>query len=289
MALVAEHPGLTLAFVGSRTLAGESVPGFDDLRYEALDQAALRQRAPDADVVVLALPNGASEAFVSAAGDTRLVDLSADHRFDDTWGYGLVELHREALAGARRVANPGCYATAAQLALAPWVEMLTDDPRIFAVSGYSGAGTTPSPRNDPNELRDNLMPYALAGHTHEREISRHLGRRVRFMPHVASFFRGITLTIDVTLRTALGADDVRARYAEHYRAEPLVNIVHDAPLVRDNVDHHGVHIGGITVDGPRMVVVATIDNLLKGAATQALQNINLMLGLDELAGIPSPP
>jgi N-acetyl-gamma-glutamyl-phosphate reductase len=285
-ALVAGHPDLTLSFVSSRKLAGEPVPGFDGLRYEAIDADGLRERIDDADAVVLALPNGASEAFVAAAGDLPIVDLSADHRFDESWRYGLVELFRRDLAGARRVANPGCYATAAQLALAPIVELLTDEPRIFGVSGYSGAGTTPSPKNDPEQLRDNLMPYAPTGHTHEREITRHLGKAVRFMPHVAPFFRGITLTIDITLGEGLSTEALHARYQERYADEPLVTITGDAPLVRDNVGIHGVRIGGFATDGTRAVLVATIDNLLKGAATQALQNLNTMLGLDELAGIP---
>ncbi len=283
MALVAGHPELTLAFVGSRSLAGRPVAGFPGLAYEAVAPESLEERA--ADAVVLALPNGASEAYVAAAGDTPLVDLSADHRFDDTWRYGLVELHRSRLHGARRIANPGCYATAAQLALAPLAELLAEAPRIFGVSGYSGAGTTPSPRNDPEQLKDNLMPYTLTGHTHEREITRHLGHTVRFMPHVAPFFRGITLTIDVTLRAPLEREAIQRRYHERYAQEPLITLTDEAPLVRDAVGRHQVSIGGITVDGARVVVVATIDNLLKGAATQALQNLNLALGLRELAGI----
>lgn len=286
MSLVAGHPELSLGFVGSRSLAGKPVPGFGDLEYEAIDPAALRSR--EADVIVLALPNGASGDFVAAAGDTPIIDLSADHRFDDSWGYGLVEANRRALAGARHIANPGCYATAAQLALRPLAELLADEPRIFGVSGYSGAGTTPSPRNDPEALRDNLMPYGLAGHTHEREISRHLGHRVRFMPHVAPFFRGITLTIDTTLKSALDASALYARYEDRYASEALVEVLEEAPLVRDNVGRHSVRIGGLTVDDKRVVIVATIDNLLKGAATQAMQNLNLALGMDELAGIPTP-
>lgn len=284
MTLVAGHPSLELAFVGSRKLAGQAVPGHDGVVFEAIAPESLAKK--HADVIVLALPNGASAGYVSAAGETPLVDLSADHRFDDAWRYGLVELHRAELAGAKRVANPGCYATAAQLALAPIADRLVEAPRIFGVSGYSGAGTTPSPRNDPDALRDNLMPYALVDHTHEREISRHLGRSVRFMPHVAPFFRGITLTIDATMHAALPAAELLDRYTRRYADEPLVDVLDTAPLVRDAVGHHGVRIGGIVTDDERMVVVATIDNLLKGAATQALQNINLMLGLDELAGIP---
>src|SRR5690606_17762708 len=128
------------------------------LVFEALSPEQAAARAVDA--VVLALPNGASAPYVEALGERPvLVDLSADHRFDDGWRYGLVELFRDRLRGARRISNPGCYATAAQIALSPIAAELTAPPRIFGVSGYSGAGTTPSDRNDPDKLRDNLMPY----------------------------------------------------------------------------------------------------------------------------------
>jgi N-acetyl-gamma-glutamyl-phosphate reductase common form len=284
LALVARHPTFELAWVGSRELAGTKVDGFD-IDYQAIDPQ--RARALEADAVVLALPNGVAASYVAALGDAVIVDLSADHRFDDTWTYGLVERNRDALRGARRIANPGCYATAAQLALDPLVGKLAAPPRIFGVSGYSGAGTTPSPKNDPEQLRDNLMPYALTGHTHEREISRHLGEPVHFMPHVAPFFRGITLTIDCALHDAMTADAMLSRYQARYAGEPLVAVARDAPLVRDAVGKHRVTIGGFDTDGPRAVVVATLDNLLKGAATQALQNLNLALGVDELAGVPT--
>jgi len=283
LALIAGHPQLELAFASSRQYA-ERLVGVGDLRFEALEPADVAARA--ADAVVLALPNGHSEPFVEVLGDSVIVDLSADHRFDDGWCYGLPERNRTAIAGARRIANPGCYATAAQLAIDPVLSQLVDEPRIFGVSGYSGAGTTPSPRNDPDNLRDNLLPYAPVGHTHEREISRQLGRKVRFMPHVASFFRGIALTIDLTLDHEADDEALLARYHARYDDEPLVRVSESAPLVRDAVDRHVANIGGIAVEGRRMVVSATIDNLLKGAATQALQNLNLALGIDEHCGIP---
>ncbi len=299
LSLVCGHPQLDLAFIGSRALAGKSLTEVlppdtavgevaSALRFESIDaeQAAARS----ADAVVLALPNELSAPFVEALGLAQpasvIVDLSADHRFDDDWAYGLVELGRERLAGARRISNPGCYATAAQLALAPLADLLTGPPSIFGVSGYSGAGTTPSPRNDPEVLRDNLLPYALTGHVHEREIGHHFGKRVHFMPHVASFFRGISLTIDCGLSTAIGTDALFDRFGERYAAEPLVRVQREAPLVREAVGCHHATIGGFSCDGARAVVVATLDNLLKGAASQALQNLNLALGLPELLGLP---
>lgn len=292
LALLARHPALRLAFVGSRQLAGQTamVPAVD-LRFEAIEPADLGARAADLDAVVLALPNGAAAPYVAAVEQARpacvIVDVSADHRFDDGWRYGLPELYRGALRGARRIANPGCYATAAQLALAPLRDRLAGPPRIFGVSGWSGAGTTPSPRNDPEVLRDNLVPYDLVGHGHEREIARGLGCAVHFLPHVAPFFRGITLTIDCELDAPASEAELRGMFAKAYRGEPLVRVLEGEapPLVRDAAGTHQVQIGGFRTQGRRAVVVATIDNLLKGAASQVVQNLNLALGLDELAGI----
>ncbi len=261
------------------------------LAYEDLTPEAAAARKLDA--WVLALPNGEAAkwtaAIASARADAAIVDLSADHRFDGDWRYGLPELHRAALAGARRIANPGCYATGIQLALAPIAELLDGPAHAFGVSGYSGAGTTPSPRNDPERLRDNLMPYQPVGHLHEREATHHLGRAVRFVPHVAGFFRGIALTLSVALARALTVEELAARYAERYAGEPLVRVTREAPLVRDNAGRHHAAVGGFAVadGGRRAVVFATLDNLLKGAATQALQNVNLALGRPEREGIPT--
>ena len=114
--------------------------------------------------------------------DPVIIDLSADYRFDPSWYYGLPELTRARHAGQRRISNPGCYATAMQLAIAPMLDVLDGPVQCFGVSGYSGAGTTPSDKNDPGKLRDNLMPYALTGHVHEREVSTQLHHPVEFMP-----------------------------------------------------------------------------------------------------------
>ena len=293
--LVAAHPGLELAFVSSRELAGQRVAEHSDayrgeLRYENLDPAAVAARG--AEVVVLALPNGKAAPFVAAIDaarpETVIVDLSADYRFDAGWYYGLPELTRTGYAGQRRISNPGCYATAMQLAIAPLIERLAGPPQCFGVSGYSGAGTTPSDRNNPELLRDNLMPYALVDHLHEREVSTRLGVPVEFMPHVAPHFRGITLTANLWLREPLTVDQVRARYEQRYAGEPLVDVIDQAPWVSRIAGRHGVEIGGFAVapGGKRLVVVATEDNLLKGAATQAMQNINIALGLGEFTSIP---
>ncbi|MEB1530028.1 N-acetyl-gamma-glutamyl-phosphate reductase [Xanthomonas sp. WHRI 7945] len=299
--LVAAHPQLQLAFVSSRELAGQRVAEHSrdyqgELRYENLDADAAA--AKQADAVVLALPNGKAAPYVAAldaalvadpaAVDPVVVDLSADYRFDPAWYYGLPELTRDRYAGQKRISNPGCYATAMQLAIAPLLDQLAGPPQCFGVSGYSGAGTTPSDKNNPELLRDNLMPYALTDHMHEREVSAQLGVPVEFMPHVAAHFRGITMTVNLWLQQPLALDAIQRRYRERYAGEPLIEVLDEAPWVSRIAGRHGVQIGGFTLapGNKRLVLVATLDNLLKGAATQAMQNLNLALGLDELTAIP---
>ena len=296
--LVAGHPAFELAFVTSRELAGRAlgdhIPGYaGGLAYTSPAYEALPELG--ADAVVLALPNGKAghiaRQFDDAGTDAVLLDLSADFRFDDGWYYGLPELTRTTYAGQRRISNPGCYATAMQLALAPMLDALDGPAQCFGVSGYSGAGTTPSDKNDPALLRDNLMPYALTGHVHEREVSAHLGHPVEFMPHVAPHFRGLTITANLHLARPFAREEVLARYRDRYAAEPLVRVGDAPPWVSRIAHAHHVELGGFALadDGRRLVVVATEDNLLKGAATQALQNLNLAFGFDELAGIPLVP
>ena len=292
--LVAAHPAIELAFVSSRELAGQRVADNNaaysgELRYENLDAEAVAAQGVDA--VVLALPNGLAAPFVAAIDaakpQTVIVDLSADYRFDPSWYYGLPERTRAHAAGKTRISNPGCYATAMQLAIAPMLDLLAGPPQCFGVSGWSGAGTTPSDKNNPEKLADNLMPYALTNHVHEREVTAQLGFPVEFMPHVAPHFRGISMTVNLWLGQAQTAEQVAARYRAAYADEPLVEVVDSAPWVSQIAGRNGVQIGGFTLapGNKRLVVVATLDNLLKGAATQALQNLNIALGLDELTAI----
>jgi len=293
--LIAAHPHLHLAFVSSRERDGQRLADHHpdvsgELRYENLDADAVAAKGVDA--VILALPNGLAAPFVAALGATRpdtvIVDLSADYRFDGHWYYGLPELTRGNYNGERHISNPGCYATAMQLAIHPLLDLLAGPPQCFGVSGYSGAGTTPTDKNNVELLADNLMPYALANHVHEREVSAHLRVPVEFMPHVAPHFRGITMTVNLWLNQVQTREQIVARFNDAYADEPLVDVVDDAPWVSRIAGRHGAQVGGFTLapGGKRVVVVATLDNLLKGAATQAMQNLNVALGLPELAAIP---
>jgi N-acetyl-gamma-glutamyl-phosphate reductase len=288
--LIAGRDDMELAFASSREFAGRPVSEMAPEIATGLDFVAM---APDeiaasgADAVILALPNGAAAPFVAGVPEaTVIVDLSADYRFDDAWVYGLPEIHgREALAGARRVSNPGCYATAGQLAIAPLRGRISGDAHVFGVSGYSGAGTTPSRKNDTEALADNLMPYALTGHIHEREMARHTGEGVRFTPHVAQFFRGIVATTHLTLTEPTTREALMAVYQDAYAGEALIRMMDGIPEVRDGANQPGAVIGGFALDetGRKAVIVSALDNLLKGAATQAMQNLTLALGLPEQA------
>ncbi len=205
ISLLNAHPNMDLRHVSSRELAGQKLKGYDkrDITYENLtaDDVRRMEERGEVDCWVMALPNGVCKPYVDAIEETGkgrsvIVDLSADYRFDSKWTYGLPELvDRASIAKATRISNPGCYATAAQLGIAPLLEHLEGTPTVFGVSGYSGAGTKPSPKNDVDNLSNNIVPYSLTDHIHEREISTQLGHPVAFIPHVAVWFQGIHVSV----------------------------------------------------------------------------------------------
>ena len=293
------HPNIDLRHVSSRELAGQRLKGYNkrEIIYEHLTPEDVGKISEQSDINawVLALPNGVAKPWVEAIDDLKddsvVVDLSADYRFDPAWTYGLPELvDRSSIAQSKRIANPGCYATAAQLGIAPILPHVGKQmlPTVFGVSGYSGAGTKPSPKNDVDNLTNNIIPYSLTDHIHEREISSQLQHPVAFIPHVAVWFQGIHHSISIPLSEPMTSRDIRTLYQERFEGEPLVKVIGDIPSVKAISGRHGVEIGGFAVhsQGNRVVICATIDNLLKGAATQCLQNLNLALGYAEYQGIP---
>lgn len=293
--LIAGHPGMSLVFASSGSQAGERIsascpdwPGEDEFIALTPDDVSSHR----ADAWVLAVPNNTASAWagaiVSAHPGAVVIDLSADHRFSNSWTYGLPERYRDQIAGSRHISNPGCYATGMQLGLLPLVQKLAGPPTIFGVSGYSGAGKTPSPRNDLEHLADNFLPYRLAGHVHEQEVSHQLGVDVRFMPHVDSFFRGISLTIAATIDSPMTVAELNALYSAYYEGEPRVRVQDEIPEVVQVRGTPDAVVGGFTVDERdphRVTLVTVLDNLSKGAASQAIQNLNLALGLEENMGI----
>lgn len=282
----------TIEFVGSKSLAGKKVAEHtgceSNLLFQALTPTAIN--AADVDVWIIAQANGQAASFVQELHDKtlKLIDVSSDYRFDDEWCYGLIESNSQQIAHCNRASNPGCYATAAQLTLLPLRKQIVDAPSVFGISGYSGAGKTPNPRNDPQNLKDNLLPYSLTGHTHELEISRHLGTQVRFAPHVASFFRGISVTVNAKLQTQVHAEELLQQFVEYYQTFPLVDVQLEIPEVRNVVESNRAIVGGFAVDQRdrrRITLVCAIDNLRKGAASQIVQNLNLMFGLPAEHGL----
>lgn len=332
--VIGRHPELELVCASSRALGGEKVAKVaaapplnphtklpakpvEDVKLNidpelefcelGLDDIATSPFGESVDVWVLALPNGYCEKYATALDALRrkdkiIIDLSADQRFNSEWTYGLPEAPggRTRLQGATHIANPGCYATGAQVGLMPLLggkpevsgNLLDESvpPHVFGLSGYSGAGTNPSAANDLNVLKDNVIAYKSVKHIHEHEISHQLGTAVRFMPHVAPYFQGIHLTLSAQLAdngVITSAKQAEELYQEFFANEALVKVQSGIPFVKDNAYHPHVTVGGFQLDPDtgRLVVISTIDNLLKGAATQAVQNINVALGIDEYAGI----
>ena len=210
------------------------------------------------------------------------------------WCYGLTELHRDAIAQATAVANPGCYATAAILALAPLVTAGVIDPHVVVdgKSGVSGAGRTPTEATAFCQAAEGIAPYTPVGHAHQAEIEMELSRLAEspitatFTPHLAPFTRGLLVTAYARLTQPFEQGDADQLYAQSYAEERFVQVV-STPRTQALRGSNLCHVG-VWVDADRGAVVAAaaIDNLVKGAAGQAIQNANLMLGLPEHLGLP---
>jgi N-acetyl-gamma-glutamyl-phosphate reductase len=305
--LLAGHPGMRIAFATSESEAGTPL---SRLVRGAGDGVLMRaENAPldECDAVLLCLPHGESIKWAERAltAGARVVDLSSDLRVRTSqtplWAreavYGLPELHRERIAGARLVANPGCYPTAALLALAPLLEEdLVDGPVIIdAASGVTGAGRSPKKDLLFGEVAEDFRAYA-AGNVHRhlaemRDQAVMLGGgttpELVFTPHLLPVKRGILETIYVPLRERI--ESPCRLWENAFAGEPFVEVLDERmPALSDVVGTNRVSIGSTLVDGvsrPMLLVVAAIDNLVKGAAGQAVQNLNLMFGLPETEGL----
>jgi N-acetyl-gamma-glutamyl-phosphate reductase len=313
--LVHRHPELELAAVTSRSDAGRRL---DDLYPHhrvplVLDALDLETEAepPDVEAAIVAYPHGASAPVVARLRERgiKVVDLSADFRLRDLatyeeWYvehpapelvpeavYGLPELYRSDLRGADLVANPGCYPTATLLALAPLAPYLADVV-VDAKSGVSGAGRAATETTHFVSADENVTPYGVGRHRHMPEIDQELavaGARdlvVTFTPHLIPLDQGELVSCYATLTGDGDGVDVEALFAERYAGEPFVELADRPPGVRDVRDSNvcRIHARHDERTG-KVFVFAVIDNLWKGASSQAVQNLNLMFGLDETAGL----
>ncbi|MGA8113787.1 MAG: N-acetyl-gamma-glutamyl-phosphate reductase [Actinocatenispora sp.] len=310
--LVDGHPGFDLVAATAGANAGRSVAEVHP-QLPTLADVALRDTGPDeladAELVFLALPHGQSAALAARLpDDTMIVDLGADHRLNDpadwsayypgphagVWTYGLPELpgQRARIAAADRVANTGCYAVASTLALAPLIAAgvaAPDDVVVVAASGTSGAGRTPKVGLLGSEVMNDVSGYKVGSHQHTPEIKQATGARtLSLTPMLAPMPRGILATVTARPVGTPGLADVRQVLADAYDGEPFVHLLapgswpHTAATAGSNACHLQVTLDA---DSGRIVVQSAIDNLGKGAAGQAVQCANLMLGLPETVGL----
>jgi N-acetyl-gamma-glutamyl-phosphate reductase len=322
--LLLRHPSVDLTLRTADSKAGRPMadvfPQFAPFKLP--DLVAIPEDWSDVpvDLVFCALPHGTTHkvvaALLAARPGTRVIDLSADFRLADTGAYatwyghdheapdlqeeavyGLTEVYRDAVKGARLVANPGCYTTTAQLALLPLLRenaIEHDAIIIDAKSGVTGAGRSAKEANLFTEVSEGFHAYGVGQHRHMAELDEQFsiaaGRPVApsFTPHLVPMNRGILATIYVRLLPRYGAHDLQALLAHAYRGEPFVHVLPfgKTPQTRHVRGSNHVHIG-VAADrrSDRAILVATLDNLVKGASGQAVQNMNVMLGLAETTGL----
>lgn len=296
--IIVGHPGLSLAFATANEQRGQRATfGGQDVVFKATEDAPLGK----AELVFSALPHGTSAEWVGRAREAgaKVVDLSQDLRpgtGTEAIPYGLTELTRAELAGADLVANPGCYPTAILLALAPLFAAGSIPAgaavTVSAASGVTGAGHSPKPELMFAELAEDFRAYAVGNaHRHMeevREMTKRLGADVDilFTPHLLPVARGILATITVPVTgTSSSPEDL---WRSHYRGERFIRVMPGPPSLRTVVRTNTVAISATRAEAmrqPTLVVIAAIDNLVKGAAGQAVQNANVMLGLEESAGL----
>ena len=311
--LLSRHSAVTLtaAMSSGATASARKLPALTRL-WEGHITPLSPDVLGDADVVFLALPDAAAAELAPALVDrgVRVIDLSGAFRLKDSadrarWYpetrhvppstvYGLTEIERAAIADARLLANPGCYPTSAILALAPLAGLLMPDTDIIvdAKSGVSGAGKTPSERTHFSECHGSLSAYGVFSHRHGAEIEQGVAsaiggaHAITFVPHLLPIDRGILSTIYVRLVPGTTEETLADAYQQAYPTAPFVRLVGSSlPEIKHVAHTNFCDIGWRVDPSGRGVLVSVIDNLLKGASGQAVQNMNVMLGLDETAGL----
>jgi N-acetyl-gamma-glutamyl-phosphate reductase len=314
--LIRRHPSLELARVTARTDAGKRLNElYPQYGVDLVLEEPAAEDGADVDAAIVAYPHGAAAPVVEAlrAQGVKVVDLSADFRLHDLdtyahwYGehgaprlvpeavYGLTELHREAIASAELVANPGCYPTASLLALAPLAsEGLLEDVVIDAKSGVSGAGRAAAEEMAVVKESDDTRPYKVTGHRHTPEIAQELGELAgngampapTFVPHLMPYDQGELVSCYVRTSEPVDISRLLGLYEDRYGDEPFVEVTSEPPGVSGVRETNlcRIHLAQNEASG-RVMAFASIDNLWKGAASQAIQNLNLMLGLPEGEGI----
>jgi len=293
------HAGMKISALYPEYENSEEV--FSNFSIEEINKMAL-------DLVFLSLPSGKSlEIIPKLENGTKIIDLGADYRFKDlklfekiygvkhkdkkiakTAVYGLPELFRNKIKKAKLVANPGCYATSMILSAYPLAKKGLAKRIIFdCVSGYSGAGREKTSNLEYQKMiQDNFMAYNISQHRHLSEVQQFLGKKVSFTPHVFGAFSGIMCSMHAVLGKKTSAKNVLELYLKFYEKEKFVKVGKEIPDMNSTRKTNYFSIGGFEIDSSnQLITIATEDNLVKGAAGQAVQNMNLMLGFDEAKGL----
>lgn len=284
--LLSRHP-----HVGSNNIAAVSSSHAHQpvelVHHDLIDKGLrFRESIPDqSSVIFLCTGHGTSQAWMqdTVVGDAVVIDLSMDHRMNPDWTYGLPEVNRNTIASSKRIANPGCFATTTQLALLPLVgNGLTNDVVVNATTGSTGAGQAPSETTHYSWRANNLSVYKAFTHQHLAEVSMVLGCEPILIPLRGSFPRGILASCVTS--TQYSKDELLTLYRTRYQEHPFVKVVEDLPDVKRSVGTNYCFIG-VEVCNNKLLVVSVLDNLLKGASGQAVQNMNIAMGWAEDAGL----
>ena len=302
--LLEKMPDIELLVLNSESSANKFVKelyqDFDgELKYT--DYSIKEIKSMKLDIMFLAMPNGSAMRIVPKL-NCKIIDLSADYRFNNMKDYeevykishtdqkrkavyGLPEIFFDKIRKADIVSNPGCYATASILAIYP-IQEYADYIVLDCKSGYSGAGKKPSYVNEPKNYTDNIIPYNIVSHRHKAEIEQFIKTRLSFTPHVIPTFQGLMCTAHILLKKKVTPEKARKIYLDFYKEKPFVKILEKIPDLHDAQKTNLCCLGGFEIDdNNQLVIISVIDNLIKGASGQAIQNMNIMFGRNERDGL----
>jgi len=302
--ILSKHKNADLAFLNSKSHNGQYVKSVygdfwdDNLKFTGYSLDEINKK--NADVIFTALPS--KEAIeIAPKIKAKVIDLSADFRFSNpkiyekVYGikndskikavYGLPELFKKKIKNAKVIANPGCYATACLIAALP-IQKLASNIIFDCKSGYSGAGIKPTYANQPENYSDNILPYNITKHRHKYEIEQFIKTKLSFTPHVIPVFRGLMCTMHAILKKKIKSNKIKKIYEEFYKGDPFTKIMDKLPELHVVQNTNYCCLGGFEIDeNNQLVVISVLDNLLKGASGQAVQNMNIMFGFDEKEGL----
>ncbi|BDD01570.1 N-acetyl-gamma-glutamyl-phosphate reductase [Persicobacter psychrovividus] len=298
--LLVNHPKVQISFVQSTSQAGKAVTSIHHDLVGSTNMEFVAEMPKGADVIFLCMGHGKSREFMEKTlvdSTTKVIDLSHDFRLKDksiasdhrVFIYGLPELNKNAIKGANHIANPGCFATAIQLALLPAADIIQDDVHIHAITGATGAGQNPTATTHFSWRNNNVSHYKAFEHQHLGEIGESMvqagkgfDHTINFLPIRGDFARGIFAT--AYFKSDLTAEEVKSKYQKFYKDAAFTHVVDHKVSLKEVVNTNKCVLNIEKIDG-KILITSCIDNLLKGASGQAVQNMNLMFGLPEHTGI----